>query len=163
MGHEFSYGFGRGQNQAAYDAIEAKISRESFLVPGSPARVFRLTSNALMDLYRNGWGESHVFLPTFMQEFTSALQKAVWEDLTEDEDRAFRAIDRFYHLQMTAYNTAYGDENEYLDEPVAQDDVEWPNADGLFDPMECIMDYVVRNVGRCINPLEPMKCSEAVA
>mgnify|MGYP003152112657 CR=1 FL=1 len=136
MGHEFSYGFGRGQNQAAYDAIEAKISRESFLTPGSPARVFRLTSNALMDLYRNGWGASHVFLPTFIQELFAAMQKGVWEEPTQAEDRAIREVEDFCNRQMTAYNTAYGDENEYLDEPIAQDDVEWPNADGLFDPMK---------------------------
>jgi hypothetical protein len=64
---------------------------------------------------------------------------------------------------MTAYNTAYGDENDFLDEPISLDDVEWPSSDGMLDPMECIMDYVVRNVSRSESLLEPMKFPDTVS
>lgn len=163
MDQSVCYAFDRGLHQDKVDRLESILSGQSVLVAGSPARLYRMMWNLYIDLYRNGWGSAYQLMPDCVSDLYRFSQQLGWHPEDAQTKAAFRALNTFYNAHMKAYNTAYGDENESLDEPVAQDDVEWPSAEHMYPHMELIMDYLVEQLSQFSDPLQPLSGRSSVA
>lgn len=162
MDQHVCYAFDRGLHQADVDRLESQLQGQSILEPGSPARLYRLMWNLYIDLYRNGWGAAYQILPACMEEFRRVSGRSGWSVPEGKTANAFSELFSFVDQHLKAYNTVYGDENEYLDEPVDQDDVEWPSAAHMYPHMECIMDFIIERVSQVSEPLRPVQLEGAV-